>query len=175
LTSFHYSPKGITIMAGGSKYKPLQIYLEQSDRPEVTLSFQVIETLIGEALPPTARTQRAWWSNRSKGALQATAWMNAGFLVKQLDLDQEIVIFSKPAPVYAVPQADGTVQWTADLVRALRRHMGVTQAQFARELGIRQQTVSEWEKGVYAPTRATSNHLSLVAEKVQFAYTTDSL
>jgi len=161
-------------MNGGSKYQPLQDYLEQCGRSEVTLSFAAIERLMPEGLPPTARTQRAWWSNRSKGALQATAWMQAGFLVKQLDLMQETVTFCKPASVYAPPQADGTVQWTADLIRAFRRHMGVTQAQLAQELGIRQQTVSEWERGIYLPTRATSKHLSLVADKVQFPYTDNS-
>jgi DNA-binding transcriptional regulator YiaG len=48
--------------------------------------------------------------------------------------------------------------------------MGLTQAQFAEELGVRQQTVSEWEQGLYAPTRATAKHLTLVAERAEFIY-----
>ena len=40
---------------------------------------------------------------------------------------------------------------TRGRVRALRRHMGFTQQQLSDELGTRQQTVSEWETGVYQP------------------------
>ena len=35
---------------------------------------------------------------------------------------------------------------------------------------MRQQTVSEWETGVYAPTRATSKFLTLVAERAGFNF-----
>jgi DNA-binding transcriptional regulator YiaG len=72
--------------------------------------------------------------------------------------------------VYVVERDGDTVVWNADLIRALRAHMDLTQAQFAEHLGVRQQTVSEWETGVYAPTRATSKHLMLVAEKAGFTY-----
>ncbi len=65
---------------------------------------------------------------------------------------------------------DDTLQWNSELIRALRLHMGLTQAGMAKELGVRQQTVSEWEKGIYTPTRASSKHLTLVAEKAAFRY-----
>jgi len=155
---------------GGSKYQALLAYLSRSDRLQVTLTFAEIEALMGEALPPSARSKRGWWSNRSKGALQASAWMNAGYMVSALDLTQEAVTFQKPPQVYLVQCIDGTVQWNSDLIRALRNHMGLTQTELARELGVRQQTVSEWEKGIYTPTRATSKHLTLVAEKNAFRY-----
>src|SRR3989304_5818394 len=41
--------------------------------------------------------------------------------------------------------------WEAEGVRALRRHLGLSQRQMAAELGTRQQTVSEWETGLYRP------------------------
>ena len=40
----------------------------------------------------------------------------------------------------------------------------------AVELGVRQQTVSEWEQGVYTPTRASAKQLMRVAEQAQFRY-----
>jgi DNA-binding transcriptional regulator YiaG len=40
----------------------------------------------------------------------------------------------------------------------------------AKQLGIRQQTVSEWEKGKYTPTKASAKYLTLVAEKAAFRY-----
>jgi len=160
-------------MKGGSKYQPLLDYLRQSDRPRVALTFSEIEALMAGPLPGSARNKRDWWSNRSKGALQATAWMNAGYLVEELDLEEEKVTFVKPPQIYKVHRVDGVVQWNSELIRGLRRHMQLTQGELAKVLGVRQQTVSEWEKGIYSPTRATSSHLSMVAEKAEFKYEED--
>lgn len=55
-------------------------------------------------------------------------------------------------------------------MRALRRHLGMTQDSFARELGVRQQTVSEWEAGRYAPRGASIRILGLIAERAGFRY-----
>ena len=64
--------------------------------------------------------------------------------------------------------------WDANAVRALRRHLGLSQQEMARELGVRQQTVSEWETGAYQPRGASSTLLTLVAERTRFPYTTAS-
>jgi DNA-binding transcriptional regulator YiaG len=55
--------------------------------------------------------------------------------------------------------------WEAERVRTLRHRLGMTQAEFARELGVRQQTVSEWETGRYAPRGASARVLTLLAEE----------
>ena len=60
--------------------------------------------------------------------------------------------------------------WDGQRVRALRRHMGFTQQQLSDELGTRQQTVSEWETGVYQPRGASARLLTLVAERAGFQY-----
>jgi len=44
--------------------------------------------------------------------------------------------------------------WDKQRVLQLRRSLSLTQAEFARELGCRQQTVSEWEQGLYLPANA---------------------
>ncbi len=157
-------------MKGQSKYQPLLEYLQRSDRPEITLTFPEIETLMGETLPESARNQKRWWGNRSKGALQASAWMNAGYVVEEVDLAKECVTFRKPASGYKTQPAAQIFQWNSNSIKALRLQMGLTQSQLAEELGVRQQTVSECENGMYQPTRATSKYLSLVAEKVGFKY-----
>ena len=61
-------------------------------------------------------------------------------------------------------------RWGSESVKALREHLGASQADLANLLGVRQQTVSEWETGLYAPTRARSNHLTLVAERADFPF-----
>lgn len=54
--------------------------------------------------------------------------------------------------------------WTAGRIAALRASLGLTQAGFASELGVRQQTVSEWETGRYLPRGASARLLGMLAE-----------
>jgi DNA-binding transcriptional regulator YiaG len=64
--------------------------------------------------------------------------------------------------------------WDAGRVKALRSHLGLTQGQLAQELGTRQQTISEWETGLYAPRGLSERLLSLVAERAGFAYSAEA-
>lgn len=157
-------------MKKGSKYYPLFEHLRSADQPEITLTISAIEALIDGVLPATAWRQKAWWSNRSKGALQASAWINAGYHTENINLQQQTITFRKFEVEYSIQQIDGKVLWNRDAIKALRLHMGLTQTEFASKLGVRQQTISEWENGVYGPTRSTSKHLELVAEKANFTY-----
>jgi DNA-binding transcriptional regulator YiaG len=63
--------------------------------------------------------------------------------------------------------------WKADEVRRLRRALQLSQQAFAEQLGVRQQTVSEWETGMYTPRGASVRLLDIVAEQVGFAYGAD--
>jgi DNA-binding transcriptional regulator YiaG len=161
-------------MKEGSKYQPLLEFLRDSNQDEVTLTLAEIEALINDTLPDSARSKRAWWSNRSKGALQASAWMEAGYRVEDVDMDGQRVTFRKPTTKPKVQRVGDTVLWNAELIKALRRHMGLTQAEFAERIGVRQKTVSNWEIGLYEPTRSTSKHLELVAEIAGFRYEEES-
>jgi DNA-binding transcriptional regulator YiaG len=60
--------------------------------------------------------------------------------------------------------------WTAKGVRELRQHLGLTQGEMARELGTRQQTISEWERGVYRPRGTSCTVLNIIAERAGFKY-----
>lgn len=158
------------MMKEGSKYYPLYRYFRERSEQTVSLPFAVIEELLGLPLPKTATKSRGWWSNRERGAVQAQAWMRAGFEVTQIDLKQQEITFSRPKVDYEVTAVKGTPQWNGELIEGLRRHMGLTQGELAEELGVRQQTISEWERGAYLPSRATSKYLSLVAERADFQY-----
>ncbi len=50
-------------------------------------------------------------------------------------------------------------------VRRLRLRSGLSQTAFARRLGVRQQTVSEWERGRYVPRGASLTVLRMLAEE----------
>ena len=61
-------------------------------------------------------------------------------------------------------------QWDSEYILALRRHLGLTQRELAERLGTRQQTISEWETGMYKPRGASSTLLSIIAEQAKFEY-----
>ena len=61
-------------------------------------------------------------------------------------------------------------QWDSQRIQTLRRHLGLTQSELAEKLGTRQQTISEWETGMYQPRGASATLLSMVAEQAKFKY-----
>ena len=60
--------------------------------------------------------------------------------------------------------------WDPERVKALRRHLQMTQEELAREMGTRQQTISEWETGMYRPRGISERLLGMVAERAGFEY-----
>lgn len=62
------------------------------------------------------------------------------------------------------------IEWNDETIRALRDHLQMTQAQMAETLGTRQQTISEWEVGMYKPRGGMARLLTMVAERVHFVY-----
>jgi DNA-binding transcriptional regulator YiaG len=61
-------------------------------------------------------------------------------------------------------------RWDSASIQALRRHLGLTQQELSDRLGTRQQTISEWETGMYRPRGASATLLSMVAEQASFRY-----
>ena len=61
-------------------------------------------------------------------------------------------------------------QWDSERIQTLRRHLGLTQRELAERLGTRQQTISEWETGMYKPRGASATLLSIIAERAKFKY-----
>ena len=61
-------------------------------------------------------------------------------------------------------------QWDAESIHALREHLEMTQQEMSEELGTRQQTISEWETGMYRPRGGMNRLLTLVAERAGFDY-----
>jgi DNA-binding transcriptional regulator YiaG len=61
-------------------------------------------------------------------------------------------------------------KWDGKKVQALRRHLGLTQRELSERLGTRQQTISEWETGMYRPRGTSATLLNFIAEKARFKY-----
>ncbi len=56
-------------------------------------------------------------------------------------------------------------EWQPEDVYGLRYRLGASQQELALLLGVRQQTVSDWEMGLHAPQGASRRLLSMVAEQ----------
>jgi DNA-binding transcriptional regulator YiaG len=67
-------------------------------------------------------------------------------------------------------KAAGRQPWDSARVQALRRYLGLTQRELSEKLGTRQQTISEWETGMYRPRGTSATLLSYIAEQARFRY-----
>lgn len=63
------------------KYSPLEQYLRdlRANQREVALSFEQIERILNDKLPPSAYRYPAWWANEKEGShVHARSWLDAG-------------------------------------------------------------------------------------------------
>jgi transcriptional regulator with XRE-family HTH domain len=60
-------------------------------------------------------------------------------------------------------EVGGRDAWDAGDVAALRERLGLSQEELARMLGVRQQTVSDWETGRHEPRGASLRVLSMAS------------
>ncbi len=86
-------------MAARGKYQGLYIYLNGLATPEWRTTFSEIESVIGFALPASARLHRPWWSNQAggNGHSQALAWGAAGWETAEVDMDAETLLLRRKA------------------------------------------------------------------------------
>lgn len=62
------------------KYTPLTHWLSSQNFDKISLSFNEIEKIIGEKLPPSAYKHNRWWLN-DKNHAQGKSWIDAGYTV----------------------------------------------------------------------------------------------
>lgn len=79
------------------RYAPLKLWLERQPPSDKTLqlSFQQVEEILGAPLPPTAYEHRSWWANDSVGHIQSQYWLEAGWRVDDVNLNEKTVIFER--------------------------------------------------------------------------------
>ena len=86
------SPKGTF----KGKYTPLTLYLSRRANWTrwVKLPFSRIEGIIGKDLPASAHQTSEWWQNTNSS--HAKAWLSIGWNVKEVNLEEKSVIFTRP-------------------------------------------------------------------------------
>jgi len=77
------------------KYTPLSEFLRSQRTNEIRMTFEQIERVIGNSLPPKAQHHRAWWSNNPSNNVMTKAWLDAGFRSEQVDLAARKLLFRR--------------------------------------------------------------------------------
>ena len=77
-------------------FAPLERYLRDLpiDKQEVTIAFEQIERILDGPLPPLALEDPLWWGNQKQGThVEAIPWMDAGWMVDNVELKEKRVNF----------------------------------------------------------------------------------
>ena len=76
------------------KYTPLRDYLASYRASQLNLSLEHIEHILDSKLEAAAYAFKSWWENDGKNP-QATAWLEAGWEVDDIDTQQKVVVFKR--------------------------------------------------------------------------------
>ena len=94
----------------------------------------------------------------------------SGYGVHWPDVDEDLsargALRGTPAPrpePFRDPPASAPSDWTPGRVRQLRKRLDVSQKDFAKRMGVRQATVSDWETGKQAPSPMARRLLDRIA------------
>lgn len=82
----------------GVNYDRFQHWLEEQGKKKETdirVTFQDIELLLGDPLPPSAREHRSWWENDYISNKHSLSWLQAGWRVEDVDLTAGEVTFHR--------------------------------------------------------------------------------
>lgn len=92
-----FDPEDEEISSTESRYAPLAVWLQRQDQStsKVSLTFQDMEQIIQDELPPSARQHRNWWSNDAVSHTQSQQWLEAGWRVSNVNISEERVVFSR--------------------------------------------------------------------------------
>ncbi|HJS18834.1 MAG TPA: hypothetical protein VJ785_08795 [Anaerolineales bacterium] len=82
---------------GQSRYAALANWLSQQHEDEVILTFDQIQEIIRSPLPDSALQLRAWWANDRVGHYHSILWLEAGWKVTYVNLDDKYVFFARIA------------------------------------------------------------------------------
>lgn len=92
-----FTPINEDISSNESRYAPLANWLDlkaRDDHEKISLTFEQVETIIDDKLPPSARQHRNWWANDSVSHTQSQQWLDVGWRVSSVNISAERVVFS---------------------------------------------------------------------------------
>ena len=81
------------------KYAALHRHLTALTENEWHATIRDVEIVLGGALPRSARSHRAWWSNTTTHS-HAKSWLAAGWRTRDVNLDHETLLFVRSGDVH---------------------------------------------------------------------------
>lgn len=80
-----------------SKYQALTNHLRRQPltHSRYPIAFADIEKIIEGELPPSAHRYRAWWSNNPSNNVMTKAWLDAGWITSDVDLEGQKLTFRR--------------------------------------------------------------------------------
>lgn len=72
------------------KYIPLASFFSEASENEVTLTYTVIENIVGQQLPNAAYLNNSWWKKTKPPATHFLAWVNSDYTVKDIELGRSV-------------------------------------------------------------------------------------
>lgn len=93
-----FAPTEEELSPNESRYAGLALWLQtevEEGLNKVPLTFEQVEKIIKDKLPPSARHHRNWWANDSVGHTQSQQWLEVGWRVSNVNISEERVVFSR--------------------------------------------------------------------------------
>jgi hypothetical protein len=84
----------------GDHYQSLFLYLQDNTAPgvwKIQLTFEQIEDMLQDRLPSSAYKHRTWWSNDTVSQSHSQSWLDAGWMVANVNLGSQHVSFRRIA------------------------------------------------------------------------------
>lgn len=80
-----------------TKYLPLNRWLSRVTGTHLPLTFRLIEIILGDSLPASARRYPEWWANEKSctGHVQCRSWLEAGFVTQEVNIAQQTLVFRR--------------------------------------------------------------------------------
>ncbi|WP_431028254.1 GNAT family N-acetyltransferase [Lysinibacillus sp. LZ02] len=72
------------------KYIPLAEFFQNSTQPEMTLTYEAIENIMGQGLPNAAYLNLSWWKKTKPPLTHYLAWLNAEYNVVDVKLGRSV-------------------------------------------------------------------------------------
>ena len=139
------------------KYAALKSFLAAQRQSRLPMSFEQIARAAGLKLPASAYRHPAWWANDPTHHVQAKAWMEAGFVTEQVDLEANSVVFVRAEAARGVREMQDA--FDHDVKRKVTQHpmFGAMKGTFSIEPGydltkpaLDPEELAEWETSLEA-------------------------
>lgn len=72
------------------KYIPLAEFFQNATQSEITLTYEAIENIMGQALPNAAYLNLSWWKKTKPPLTHYQSWFNANYHVMDVQLGQSV-------------------------------------------------------------------------------------